>query len=230
MKTCIIENCGCAADAGRRYCHKHFLERKSKQRAERKALGLKVRTTYTNTCMLCGCCFTSTRKTSKYCKSCYEKMQKFGNSCTNNYVYNKKDYKQSVWQHRQIVEKLLGRKLNTNEVVHHLDGNPKNNELTNLIVLSRQKHGALHRFLDIQGVILQECKNENTENCWNNLIVPITTTWLETAGVKVIKIWEIGQSAAEPLSNEEGSETMHGTSRTDEDIVQTTTSKIGLRE
>ena len=54
----------------------------------------------------------------------------------------------------------------------------------------------------------------------------MTTTWLETANVKVQKLWEIGQSAAELLnekSQEEGSETMHGTSQVDEDIVQTTT-------
>ena len=50
---------------------------------------------------------------------------------------------------------------------------------------------------------------EHHENCWDNLIAPMTTAWLETAGVKVIKISEIGQSAAEPLSNGEGSETMH---------------------
>jgi len=38
----------------------------------------------------------------------------------------------------------------------------------------------------------------------------MTTAWLETTNAKVIKLWEIGQSAAEPLSSieyEEGSET-----------------------
>ena len=48
------------------------------------------------------------------------------------------------------------------------------------------------------------------------------------ANVKCIKIWEIGRSAAELLSNGEGSETMHGTSIKDDDIVQTTTVKTGL--
>lgn len=70
---------------------------------------------------------------------------------------------------------------------------------------------------------MQECINGNSANCWNSLIVPMTTTWLETTNVKVIKLWEIGQSAAKPLLNEEGSETMHAASRTDDDIVQTTT-------
>ncbi len=43
--------------------------------------------------------------------------------------------------------------------------------------------------------------NENQENCWNNLIVPMTTAWLEMTGAKVKKLSEIGQSAAEPLSS-----------------------------
>ena len=83
---------------------------------------------------------------------------------------------------------------------------------------------------DQQRVIFEKSRNENPENCWNNLIVPITTAWLETAGANVIKIWEIGQSAAEPLLNEEGSETKHGTPDhlvEGDDIVQTTTERAG---
>ena len=50
----------------------------------------------------------------------------------------------------------------------------------------------------------------------------MTTTWLETTNVNVKKLWEIGQSAAEPLLNVEGSETMYDASHVDDDIVQTT--------
>jgi len=71
--------------------------------------------------------------------------------------------------------------------------------------------------------MLEKSSNENGVNCWNNLIVPITTTWLETTNVKVIKIWEIGQSAAKPLESGEGSETKDSASREEDDIVQTTT-------
>ena len=34
--------------------------------------------------------------------------------------------------------------------------------------------------------------NENTENCWDTLRVPLTTAWLETTGANVIKLWELG--------------------------------------
>lgn len=91
----------------------------------------------------------------------------------------------------------MGKKLNTSQVVHHLNGNPKNNELTNLVVMSRQAHVKLHSFLNRQRALLERSNKGNAENCWNNLIVPMTTTWLETANVKVQKLWEIGQSAAE---------------------------------
>ena len=65
--------------------------------------------------------------------------------------------------------------------------------------------------------LLLKNNSSNLENCWNNLRDLLTTTWLETMNVNVIKTTNIGQSAAEPLnediiykfSNEEGSETMY---------------------
>jgi hypothetical protein len=137
-------------------------------------------------------------------------------------------------EHRNLAETLLGRKLGTNEVVHHMDENPKNNRATNLVVMDRRLHGKLHLYLDRQRVIIEKSMNENIENCWNNLRVPMTTAWLETTSAKVIKLWEIGQSAAEPLKEQsygEGSETMYDTPETDnavgDDIVQTTTTLVG---
>lgn len=60
-------------------------------------------------------------------------------------------------------------------------------------------------------VIFEKSKNENQGNCWNSLIVPNTTAWLEMTGATVLKVSEIGQSAAELLNRirrqEEGSET-----------------------
>ena len=109
-----------------------------------------------------------------------------------------------------------------------MNGNPKDNDVTNLIVISRAKHAELHNYLRMRGALLLKDNNENFENCWNNLIVPMTTTWLETANVNVIKLWEIGQSAAESLLNVKGSETMHEAAKHDvqaDDIVQTTTIK-----
>ena len=75
-----------------------------------------------------------------------------------------------------------------------------------------------------------KARKENFENCWKNSIIPMTTTWLETANVKVEKLWELSQSAAEPpnVNRGEGSETMYEAPEMGEDIVQTTTSQDGL--
>ena len=77
-------------------------------------------------------------------------------------------------------------------------------------------------------------QNENSENCWNTLRDHLTTAWFEKTSATVIKIGDIGQSAAEPLSNGEGSETMHGTPNGSntygDDMVQTTTKEISVSE
>lgn len=45
---------------------------------------------------------------------------------------------------KYLVEQTLGRKLDKNETVHHIDGNPANNSLDNLQVISRKEHCRSH--------------------------------------------------------------------------------------
>lgn len=42
--------------------------------------------------------------------------------------------------YRQIMEKHLGRKLLSNEIVHHIDGNQENNAISNLEITTRTVH------------------------------------------------------------------------------------------
>ena len=46
--------------------------------------------------------------------------------------------------HRVVMEKALGRKLDYSEVVHHIDGDKWNNDISNLQVLSRSEHIRIH--------------------------------------------------------------------------------------
>ena len=52
--------------------------------------------------------------------------------------------KRTVSYPKYLVEKELGRSLHTFEVVHHRDGNFRNNDLSNLEVVDSQEHGERH--------------------------------------------------------------------------------------
>lgn len=47
-------------------------------------------------------------------------------------------------EHRVIASMKIGRPLRNNEVVHHIDGNKRNNRTSNLQVLTRSQHYRLH--------------------------------------------------------------------------------------
>lgn len=50
-----------------------------------------------------------------------------------------------VLKHRKVMQQELGRRLGTNEVVHHIDHNRKHNNPENLEVMTREEHSRLHR-------------------------------------------------------------------------------------
>lgn len=56
-------------------------------------------------------------------------------------------YKNNKFEHRHIAEVVLKRKLNKNEVVHHINGNPKVNKTWNLCVMDHEKHELFHVWL-----------------------------------------------------------------------------------
>lgn len=60
-------------------------------------------------------------------------------------------------EHRFIAEKVLGRKLNKSEVVHHIDGNGLNNANSNLVICTQSFHVFLHK-------LAKEKSNEQSTN------------------------------------------------------------------
>jgi hypothetical protein len=64
---------------------------------------------------------------------------------TNSLYAPMKADKKYILQHRYVMAKHLGRLLDDNEIVHHIDGNKKNNKIQNLKLMTRGEHIKLHK-------------------------------------------------------------------------------------
>lgn len=42
------------------------------------------------------------------------------------------------------MEKNIGRELRSDEIVHHIDGNKLNNDIVNLVIVTRAEHARIH--------------------------------------------------------------------------------------
>ena len=108
------------------------------------------------TCKQCGKQFYSTR--NDFCSKKCARDYRSANMDHKTYMekgylvkyvngYNKKG---NVKIHRAIMEEKLGGRLNSDEVVHHKDGNKLNNDISNLEVMSRGDHSRLHRKKELE--------------------------------------------------------------------------------
>jgi hypothetical protein len=68
-----------------------------------------------------------------------------------------------VYEHIYFAEKMLGRRLGKDEVVHHLDLDRQNNRYENLVVLSPEAHAKIHAWL-MRGAPTRESSRENGVN------------------------------------------------------------------
>lgn len=68
---------------------------------------------------------------------------KGGHIARSGYKIVSKRGKHNLYEHRVVAEQMIGRPLEPNEVVHHIDGNRSNNDPSNLMVMERREHDRL---------------------------------------------------------------------------------------
>lgn len=170
-KLCV--QCGKPREVGRkmcRECYRTFNAERARKRYKKFGsiyFGL-------SNCAICGKEIKLFRKDQLWCKECCNNSTSNYDNVTN--LYKPVKYA-SRGEHRNIVEKQLQRKLNYNEVIHHLDEEPANNNLNNLLVISRGDHARLHRHLRKEKVL-----NLNFEQDKIN----ISLNWIKNNNINVL--------------------------------------------
>ena len=86
---------------------------------------------------------------NRLCKNAYDKENRRGIDAPNfkdgsTFYEQRKIDGKKVNLHRYLAEQRLGRKLSPDEVVHHVNGNKKDNRPENLMVMSKTEHYRLH--------------------------------------------------------------------------------------
>ena len=140
-------------------CGKTFDVRNSDHRMKNRAVkycskecaGIASRKGTNKECPICKTVFYTTRNVccSPDCATEYKKqMHQHKTYFENGYIieyhngYNKKG---NVKQHRRIMEDYIGRKLNDDEIVHHVNGIKTDNRIENLTIMKKGEHSSYHR-------------------------------------------------------------------------------------
>ena len=183
MPELICTVCGGKREIGRKQCHECYKKAARERSKKRNKLG--IRTMYTKKCPICSNPFTTTRKSSIICIECYRKNVKRYKS-----EIRYKFIGKNTRQHREIAEQLLNRKLETNEHVHHLDGDTLNNNVYNLIIISNRDHSRLHRYLSIKLSIVEKNLGIQIKNI-DPLKRDVSLSYIFSENIAVIKLWKV---------------------------------------
>lgn len=145
-RVCSIPDCGSPVNS-RGWCNLHY----KRWMVHGDPLLLKWNTP---TCSVDGC--GKKRWGQGFCNLHYKRWYKYGDITTtlhappgDGYVradgYRMLQFdRHKVLEHRYVMEKVLGRPLRPDEIIHHKDGNPLNNHPDNLQIMTQSTHMILH--------------------------------------------------------------------------------------
>ena len=79
-----------------------------------------------------------------------------------------------IREHRYVMERFIGRKLNQDELVHHIDGNILNNNINNLQLMMRGEHIAHHNTGSVKSAETRKKISIAGQGCQNayKLVLP----------------------------------------------------------
>ena len=124
----------------------------------------------------CGC-GKEVNKNRRFIKGHYAKIQPKGEKAHNwtggilmlsgrviihNPSHNRCDKRGYVFRYILVCEKALGHSFHSGHVVHHIDGNPRNDRNNNLVLC---ENGSYHKLLHRRGRAYYACKNASWRKC-----------------------------------------------------------------
>lgn len=149
------------ADLKRTYCSKECHNKAMTKEGEK----INNNHVYNLKCKLCGKDFKAFRYDQPYCsykcsgiahRGKNNSMYKTGTYDHEGYIQELKSEGGYKFIHRRVIEEILGRELQSSEHIHHIDGDTKNNEINNLVILTCSEHSRIHQYLRGNGKMTEE--------------------------------------------------------------------------